>query len=90
MHYENNSHRFGNCEVLGKFHRCLLRGKHRNFGDNFNISLSKGGRGVLRQTTCMSYFFVFGGIEFNPVTLTILTVMKIQASLSCDKLLHNF
>lgn len=90
MHYDNNSHRFGNCEVLGKFHRCLLRGKHRNFGDNFNISLSRGGRGSFDRLPVCRIFFVFGGIEFNPVTLTILTVMKIQASLSCDKLLHNF
>lgn len=49
----------------------------------------EGGGSFDRLPVCR-IFFVFGGIEFNPVTLTILTVMKIQASLSCDKLLHNF
>lgn len=60
MHYDNNSHRFGNCEVSGKFHRRLLRGKHRNFG--ITSPLAYRGEGVLRQTTCMSYFF---RVRFN-------------------------
>lgn len=69
------------------------------FWENFSGASSAVNIATSGITSTLAYQGEGGGsfdrlpvcrIFFNPVTLTILTVMKIQASLSCDKLLHNF